>query len=321
MTEVFCVRAEYGQYASAFIKGGYIAIGWVPKIDFSNLKLGDYEKLRETYVHEHPTVSPLSLGQNVGQIARFLFEVKPEDIVVTPTYEVEKLAVGKVTSNYYYETDAACPFPHRKRVTWCDNPVLRSSLSVPLQNTLRSSLAVYRISRADEMARAAGFQIATTPAAHVEADLYSKVLERILELSFDEFEILVTGLLASMGFEAEHVGRPGDEGIDVQGILNVYGFANVELKVQVKRYSSGTRIGPKEIGNFRGRVPEKSQAAFVATCKFNKKAYEEALKPGFKRIGLIDGRQLVDLMVAHYDNLSEELREKLRLRKTLVPEE
>lgn len=320
MANVFCVRAQFGQYAPAFINGGYIAIGWLDKTNLGDVKPGDLDKLRELYLIRHPTVSSLSLGQNVGQIARFLFEIQPGDIVVSPTLENEKLAVGKVTGGYYFEADSACPFPHRKPVEWCKETVLRSTLSIPLQNTLRSSLTVYHVSRSDELARVAGFPVGESKATHTEADLYKRVLEQILELSADEFEILITDLLASIGFDADHVGRQGDEGIDVTGNLKVYGFAGVDLKVQAKRYSLNSKISPKAIRDFRGSVPEKSQGAFVATCSFNKKAYEEAVKPGFKRIGLVDGKQLVDIMVEHYERISSELRDRMRLRKALVPE-
>ena len=76
----------------------------------------------------------------------------------------------------------------------------------------------------------------------------------------------------------------------------------------------------KQIRDFRGAVPQDSQAAFVTTARFNTKAREEAVKQGFKRVGLVDGSQLVDILVDHYESLSQELKDKLRLRRTLVVE-
>lgn len=319
MPKVFCVRAKYGQYASAFIDGGYTAIGWIPQDSLKGITTDD--QLKELYIKTYPNYTPVSLGQQIGQISRFLFEIQPGDIVVTPTSENEKLAVGKVTGDYYFQSDEKCPYPHRKSVMWLKDRVIRTSLSVPLQNTLRSMLAVYRVKRGDELARAAGLPVPESKATHAEIDLYRRVLGQILELSPDDFEILVTDLLTSIGFDAEHVGRQGDGGIDVTGNLKVYGFASMDLRVQVKRYSLSTKIGAKTIRDFRGSVPDKSQGAFVATCSFNKKAYEEAIRPGYKRIGLIDGKQLVDIMVDHYENISQGLRDTLKLRRALVPEE
>lgn len=45
---------------------------------------------------------------------------------------------------------------------------------------------------------------------------------------------------------------------------------------------------------------------------------EVALEPGFPRIGLINGRQLVDLLIEHWGNIPPEFRERLGLKPGLV---
>jgi restriction endonuclease Mrr len=107
--------------------------------------------------------------------------------------------------------------------------------------------------------------------------------------------------------------------VDVQGTLNVYNFATVDLNVQVKRYKLGSTINDTTIRAFRASVPEKVQAAFVTTSKYTQKAREEAEREGFKKIGLIDGGQLVDILVEEYEHLPQEVRERLGLRRVLVP--
>jgi restriction endonuclease Mrr len=139
-----------------------------------------------------------------------------------------------------------------------------------------------------------------------------------LELDSDEFEILVTELLTSLGFEAEKTGKTGDGGVDVQGRLAVFNFAAVNLHVQVKRYKLGNTVDHKTVKEFRASVPERAQAAFVTTSTYAKKAREEAERMDFKRIGLIDGEQLVDILAEEYDRLPVEVREKLGLRRVLV---
>jgi restriction system protein len=145
----------------------------------------------------------------------------------------------------------------------------------------------------DELLRAVGKKPPRPePVEHVEKDISTLVLERLLALDPDESEILVTELLTALGFEAEKTGKTGDGGVDVQGTLTVYNFATVDLNVQVKRYKLGSIINNKTIKDFRASVPDKVQAAFVTTSKYTKKARQEAEKEGFKRIGLIDGDQL-----------------------------
>jgi restriction endonuclease Mrr len=64
----------------------------------------------------------------------------------------------------------------------------------------------------------------------------------------------------------------------------------------------------------------RAQGAFVTTSRYTKPARKEADKQGFKRIGLIDGEQLVGLLNEQYEWLSVEMRERLGLRRALVPE-
>ena len=319
---VFVVRADFGKWAKEFFNGGYVGITWLPDTDLTDAEDRGKDYVRDLYSTYEPSASLMRKAQNVGQIWRFLTEIMPQTLVLTPSEDRAKLMVGLVSGNYYYDRTAKdSPFPHCKPVKWQEQPLLRSALSVPLQNTLGSSLTVFKIEQATEVLTALALPIPgqiTAPSATAQ-DLKHLTLDRILQLSADEFEILITQILAAIGFEAQHVGKSGDGGIDIIGVLDVFAFAEVNLTVQVKRYSTNT-ISHQVIRQFRGSVPEKSQAAFVTTSDFTKAAREEAIREGYKKIGLINGLQLVDLLVEHYDALSLEIKERLRLRRTLMPE-
>lgn len=319
----YCVRADGGRYAGPFKDGGYVAIGWIPDRNLSGIAHDDTAVLGTAYESEYPSDGKARRGQGIGQIGRFLWEVKTGDVVATPKHPSEqRVLVGVVSSGYYYDgvTSDGCPFPHRRKVEWLDEPVLRSSLSVPIQHVLRAALTVFEVRPADELLEAVGLE-AQTPRSvqHVEENVSNLVLERLLELDADEFEILVTELLNALGFEAEKTGKPGDGGVDVEGALDVRGLARADLKVQAKRYKLGSTIGHETVNRFRASVPEKSQGAFVTTGGYTKRAREEAEKEGFKRIGLIDGEQLVGILNEQYDSLSRGMRERLGLRRVLVP--
>ena len=235
-----CVRADGGTYAEAFKGGGYAAIGWIPEKDLSNIPEGDTAALAAAYDTEYPSDGKSRRGLNLGQIGRFLWGLESGDVVVTPMDPPERLLVGVVTSGYYYEASSDCPYPHRRKVEWFIEPVLRSSLSVPIQHVLRAALTVFKIQPPDELLKAVGAEAPTPKSVqHVEKNISAQVLERLLELDADEFEILVTELLTVLGFEAERTGRTGDGGVDVEGTLDVQGLARADLRVQVKRYKAG----------------------------------------------------------------------------------
>lgn len=314
----YVVRADFGRHTRAFMNGNYIGIGWLKNSDLGEAYKQGKEALRSLYVEDEPDASKMRVAVNVGQIWRFLDEVKIGSYVVTPAEETSTLIVGRLISEYYYEPHPMdSPFPHRKKVEWFKKPLLRNTLSVPAQNSIRSSLTVFQLTPPHEFLEPFGIFLPEISII-TDEEITKLILDEILELSADDFEILVTELLSAIGFDAQHVGKTGDDGIDVRGTLRVYDFASVDLSVQVKRYKSG-KINQSLIKQFRSSVPERSQAAFVTTSDFNSAAREEAEKEGFKKIGLINGVQLVGILIEHYDDLDQAVREKLNLRKTLIP--
>jgi restriction system protein len=321
MPNVYCVRAEYGSYARQFVAGGYVAIGWLYDQDLSGIK--SKEEIYPLYKKARPQdTSNIVIGQQVGQIARFLFDIQAGDYVITPDANTELLRVGVVSPDpSYFHDDGAdrCPFENRRRVKWLPQIFNRSSFSVPFQNTIRSSLTVFYISQRDHFLDVIGKKDLIPHAPKEIYDPYRAVLDQVLELDDEEFEVLITHLLAALGFEgAEHTGKPGDGGVDATGELNVANLAKVKIFVQVKRYKLGTKINAGTVKALRQSIPSGGQGAFITTSDFQNSASEVALEPGFPRIGLINGQQLVDLLVEHWQNIPEDFKNKLGLKPGLV---
>jgi len=140
-----------------------------------------------------------------------------------------------------------------------------------------------------------------------------------MELTATEFEILISHLLTALGFEeSQHTGMPGDEGVDATGVLNVGNLAKVKVFVQAKRYNPYTKIDGRTVKQLRQSIPNGGQGAFITTSDYQVDAHNVALEPGFPRIGLVNGRQLVDLLVEHWEDIPEEFQSQLGLRPGLV---
>jgi predicted Mrr-cat superfamily restriction endonuclease len=321
MNNVFCVRAEFGTYTKQFVAGGYVAIGWMPDVDLSGVTVR--EELYPLYRKAHPKdTSNVVIGQQVGQIARFLLEIEAGDYVITPAADTEWLHYGRIAEDpsYFYApgTDG-CPYRHRRKVEWTHERLKRGDFSVPFQNTIRSSLTVFAVSQNEEFLAAIGRQDLAPKPTHPQYDPYRAVLEQILELDAAEFEILVGHLLTALGFEgSEVVGKTGDGGVDATGELNVANLAKVKVFVQAKRYKLGSKVATSVVRQLRQAIPSSGQGAFITTADFQNGASEVALEPGFPRIGLINGRQLVDLLVEHWEDIPQEFRDRLGLRPGLV---
>lgn len=151
MPNVWCVRAEYGKYTSNFVSGGYIGLGWMPGTDLTLIK--DRSELYPLYQQTYPQdTSNIVIGQQVGQISRFLLEISVGDYVITPTEDVSTLRYGKVTSAPYYLQSIPddCPYHHRRATEWAEHTLNRSELSMPFRYTLQSAMTVFAVSHREE---------------------------------------------------------------------------------------------------------------------------------------------------------------------------
>ena len=322
MTSVWCVRANGGEYAEHFLRGAYMGIGWREIAqELGGIKSRDdlYTDLRAAYPDQQ---SAIVIGNYVGQIARFLLEIQAGDYVITPAADTEWLHYGKAgpdPSYFFAAGDDGCPYRHRRRMEWAKERIRRSAFSVPFQNTIRSSLTVFAVSQGEEFLAAIGRGDLAPKPKVTDHDPYRVVLGQLLELDAKEFEILVGHVLTALGFEGSEVtGKTADGGVDATGELDVSGLVKVRVFVQAKRYKLGSTVSASTVRQLRQAIPSGGQGAFITTADYQAKATDVALEAGFPRIGLINGRQLVDLLIEHWNDIPPEFRDRLGLKPGLV---
>ena len=95
---VFVLRADYGRYTDVFRNNNYIGIGWFDEINPIQEKwdLTDKDFLKEKYREKYKEDVNMRVNQNVGQIYRFINDLKIGDIVISP-YNTNELLIGKIT--------------------------------------------------------------------------------------------------------------------------------------------------------------------------------------------------------------------------------
>lgn len=122
-------------------------------------------------------------------------------------------------------------------------------------------------------------------------------LDLLLNLSPDTFERLCQRLLRESGFiEVEVTGRSGDGGIDGHGIIRLVGLVSFPVLFQCKRYK-GT-VKPTQVRDFRGAMTGRADKGLIITTGgFTREARREATREGAPPIDLIDGDQLIDILV------------------------
>ena len=123
-----------------------------------------------------------------------------------------------------------------------------------------------------------------------------ELLKLIREMPPGDFEDTIGRLLASIGFEEVEVTcRSKDGGIDVRGTLVVGGVIKTRLAVQVKRWRQN--IQSPVVQQVRGSLGAHEQGLIITTSDFSKGAREEAERSDTTPVGLMNGEQLVELLV------------------------
>jgi restriction system protein len=132
----------------------------------------------------------------------------------------------------------------------------------------------------------------------VAADLLARVVKQPPQF----LEHLVLALLARMGYggleaSAEHLGGPGDSGLD--GLIRLDTLGLDVVYVQAKRYTD-QHVGRPDIQAFVGALhgAQASRGVFITTSRFSREARDYADRVN-ARLVLIDGPELANLMIEH----------------------
>ncbi len=136
----------------------------------------------------------------------------------------------------------------------------------------------------------------------IRESLRSEILERLRQVTPSAFERIVVDLLLAMGYggsvadAGETVGRAGDEGVD--GVIKEDKLGLDVVYVQAKRWEQN--VGRPQVQAFAGALEGKRarKGVFITTSSFTPDArqYVQQIE---KKIVLIDGRQLAELMIDH----------------------
>ena len=145
-------------------------------------------------------------------------------------------------------------------------------------------------------------------------DFLLKQLAR--ELKGHPFAEFVAHLLSTMGYRTR-VSPPGpDGGIDIIAHRDELGFEPPIIKVQVK--SDQGSIGNPVVAALYGNVGPGEFGLIVTLGSFTKQALGFAL--GKSNLRLIDGNQLVELVLQHYEQFDSRYKGLLPLKRVYVPE-
>ena len=123
----------------------HICIGWSNLGDLSSVE--SKESLRALYLSKSPNSSNNKVGQNVGQIWRFIHEAKIGDYVIFA--EPKKIHFAKIESDYIFEEiereEQDIDYVNNRKVSWIKKDIDRSLLSKNFHHSLGSAMSFFTV--------------------------------------------------------------------------------------------------------------------------------------------------------------------------------
>lgn len=328
---VWMVRAGRGSYLiDEFINEGVVAVGW-NDIGQLNEKISQ-EDLKNKFRKVYPDSSPGNVNQSVGQIWRLFNDFKPGDKVVTYDSSLRVYHLGEIESNYQFLDKLE--YKHCRGVKWEKNTVDRDLLTTPTKNTLGSILTIFELSpeiwnelKSASKNKKEKIETESEKKEYLDAidqykeDIISRSKEFIKDiisnLSWEDTETFVAGLLSSMGYKTRLTSRGSDLGSDIIASPDELGIEEPIVKVEVKKRTEN-KISAPEIRNFIGGLRGHHKGIYFTTSGFTKEARYEAERANYA-ISLVDSDWMVELLINNYETLAPEIKALVPLRKIYWP--
>lgn len=315
-----------GDAHTLFMSQNVIALGWPLLGDLSKIK-GDRETFKAKIIEAYPGKKPGAVPVDAGQLFRFIYELKKGDIVVYPSKVTREIHIGKVVGDYQYSPDLHEHYRNTRAVKWL-KVVPRINLTQGALYEIGSAMSFFQVKTYAEEFLAA-IKGKTVPAPPEEDETVGPVVEEIEQTTRDfimkQLAQEMKGhplahffghILEKMGYYTRVSPEGSDGGIDIIAHKDELGFEPPIIKVQVKSGQGST--GDPEVSQLKGKLGTGEFGLFVSLSPFTPKA--KAYAQGISNLRLIDGNDLVDLILLHYEEFDPRYKALIPLKHVYIPE-
>jgi len=316
-----------GDADTLFLKQKCIAVGWDKTGNLSKLA-PDREAFKARVLEAYPEKKPGAIPNNAGQLFRFVHELKTGDFVAYPSKQDRKIHLGRITGGYEYAPKKSPGYPNFRSVEWLTSAP-RTQFSQGALHEMGAAMSFFQVKNyADEFFSVIEGKPVTLPSVKQDETI-GLVAEEIEDTTSDfilktlaqqikghGFAHFVGHLLERMGYHTRISPKGPDGGIDIIAHKDELGFEPPLVKVQVK--SSEGSIGNPQVAELYGNVSAQEFGLFVTLGSFTAQAVNFA--KGKPNLRLIDGDELVRLVLSHYDRFDSSYKSLLPLRRVYIPD-
>ncbi len=265
--------------------------------------------------------------------------MKKGELVVLPLKGQPAYQIAEITGDYHFEPAGPAPYFHWRTVKWLAEPVPRVNFAQDLRFTFGAFLSICRVRRNNAEARieamqangwkpetdidiveppltgegaAEGGEEAGTDLEELGHDQIAKLISA--RFAGHDLERLVEGILKAQGYTTYLSEKGSDGGRDILAGAGPLGFGHPRLCVEVK--SEEGPISRSAVDKLLGAVTKfgADEGLFIAWNGFKGNVQKE-MAASFFRVRLWTQKELLEALFAHYDQLDEDLKAELPLKR------
>ncbi|MGQ0633330.1 MAG: restriction endonuclease [Planctomycetaceae bacterium] len=314
---------QHGEADSVFLNGNCIALGW-PKVGDLSKVPASRDQFKHLIAENYPDTKAGAIPVHGGVLYRFVHEIHLGDLVAYPCKRTGTIHLGRVTGPYTWATGG---YPHRRSLDWAKE-IPRTKFSQGALYEVGSAVTLFQIRNYayEYIAAFEGLQPEPTVSddetvAEVAEDIEETTRDFILktlaqQLKGHPFATFVGHLLNTMGYRTRISDAGPDGGIDILAHKDELGFEPPIVKVQVK--STEGKIGDPDVSALYGKVGPGEHGLLITLGTFTNQA--TSFSRSKSNLRLIDGAELVELILAHYEQFDSRYKGLIRLKRMYIPE-
>lgn len=329
---------SHGEYEKRFFDDNRVYLTWtdgLQQVDLSDAH--DHDEVRAIVEAAYPGEPAKRVINWTGQIWAFAVAMTLGDWVVLPRKGTALIAFGEITGPYEYDAKATEPYRHRRAVKWLNKEVPRSAFGKDLLFSFGAFMTVCAITRNDAEQRVRAMPARSwksepgiAPAApgvaaesdETPVDLELLARDEIAKLIIARFQghglaRLVDAILQAQGYTTYRSPEGADKGVDILAAGGPLGFGEPRICVQVK--SGDGQVDRPTLDQLVGAMANfKAERGLLVSWGGFKASVEKERASQFFGVRLWDREALMGELFSHYDDLPDELRAELPLKRIWV---
>lgn len=298
-------------------------------------EINSSEKMRFLFLAVRPNAPKRAAANYAAQTWAFRGLCRMGDMIVLPLKSSSNIVVGQVASDYRYNNAADEPYRHERDVAWGSSLIDRRKIDADLRYSFSANKTFSGTKRQDAETRVrrlldaelAGHnhkpQQAPLAAGEIILDPTEQIawqkLKRHVEERFNGHDLsrLFAELLKLDGFHISVSPEGPDGGCDILAARGDFGFEGPRICVQVKRTSKpvGVPVFRELLGTMQ--MQRATHGILVSWSGFTQATEREA-QGKFFDVRLIDGDELMRMVLERHEALPSEFRRRLPIRRGWV---